>query len=244
MDKLVKRQLKLLAAQDANANLASASGPIDCACVIHGDAYSWKYVENLYSMLSRHLRPGIRLHVYTERDRPVPEPFIKHCLDDWNISGPKKSWWYKLELFNSAHHQGPLLYFDLDVLICKDITEVVNNFQSLNKFLMVKEPYQDIVNSSIMYWSGDYSYLYNNYVNNKDLLCEEYKKVPRYGDQSYISENVEYDLIENYAPINFINWKHHKIETPINDPSILIFTSRHQKPSNNLELDIVRTNWR
>ena len=51
-------------------------GPIDCACVIHGTAYSWDYVERLHSMLSRHITPGIRLHVYTEADRPVPEPVV------------------------------------------------------------------------------------------------------------------------------------------------------------------------
>jgi hypothetical protein len=214
---------------------------LNIACVLKvqeskkGVIYSEEWVEKLFHQISRHLHT----------------PFNFTCLSNVStkfntipLITESHSFWNKIELFRPNLFTGPVLYFDLDVLICKDITKVVNNFQSLNKFLMVKEPYQDIVNSSIMYWSGDYSYLYNNYVNNKDLLCEEYKKVPRYGDQSYISENVEYDLIENYAPINFINWKHHKIETPINDPSILIFTSRHQKPSNNLELDIVRTNWR
>jgi hypothetical protein len=88
------------------------SGPIDCACVIHSDAYSWDYVERLYSMLSRHLSLGVRLHVYTEADRPVPAPFIKHALDDWEISGPRRSWWYKLQLFDSEKFSGSLLYFD------------------------------------------------------------------------------------------------------------------------------------
>ena len=102
------------------------AGPIDCACVIHGDLYSWKYVDRLYSMLSRNITQGIRLHVYTEERRLVPPPYIKHSLDDWKIGGPKKSWWYKMQLFNTAHHAGPLLYFDLDTVIVKNIDWLVN----------------------------------------------------------------------------------------------------------------------
>ena len=100
------------------------TGPIDCACVIHGDAYSWTYVERLYNMLSRHVTPGIRLHVYTEADRSVPAPMIKHALTDWSISGPRRAWWYKMQLFNTQHHAGPLLYFDLDTVIVRNIDSV------------------------------------------------------------------------------------------------------------------------
>ena len=64
-------------------------GPIDCACVIHGTAYSWDYVERLHNMLSRHITLGIRLHVYTEADRPVPAPMIKHVLEPWSIASAK-----------------------------------------------------------------------------------------------------------------------------------------------------------
>ena len=101
----------------------TTTSPVDCACVIHGTGYDWIYVERLYNMLSRNLPNGIRFHVYTEHDRLVPAHMIKHVLTDWpEISGPKRSWWYKLQLFNSAHHQGNLLYFDLDTVILRDIS--------------------------------------------------------------------------------------------------------------------------
>jgi len=211
---------------------------LNIACVLKTNKdsiYSEEWVDKLFNQVTRH----------------VNIPFKFTCLS--NISTKfntvplvtdSQSFWNKIELFRPNLFEGPVLYFDLDVLICKDITEVINKLQVLNKFVMVKEPYQEIVNSSIMYWSGDYSYLYNNYIKDREQICEEYKRVPRYGDQSYISEHVEYDLIENYSPENFINWKHHKVDTLINDPSILIFTSRHQKPSNNTELEIVQNNWR
>ena len=64
--------------------------PIDCACVIHGDAYNWKYVDTLYSMLTRNLSRQVRMHVYTEQHREVPPHMIKHVLTDWpGIRGAK-----------------------------------------------------------------------------------------------------------------------------------------------------------
>ena len=68
------------------------NAPIDCACVIHGDVYQWHYVDTLYSMLTRNLSRPIRMHVYTEHDRPVPPHMIKHVLTEWpGIQGAKKS---------------------------------------------------------------------------------------------------------------------------------------------------------
>ena len=96
-----------------------------------------------------------------------------------------------------------------------------------------------------MYWKDDYSYLYDNYVNNQHNIVAEYADISRsgaLGDQAYIHENVKHMLIEQYTDNNFIEWRHHKIETEITNPSILIFTSQ-QKPSNNLHLDIVKQNW-
>ena len=100
--------------------------PVDCACVIHGTGYDWTYVDRLYNMLNKHISRGVRLHVYTEADRPVPTPYIKHTLTDWGISGPKRAWWYKMQLFNPDHFRGQLLYFDLDTVIVNNIDWICN----------------------------------------------------------------------------------------------------------------------
>ena len=64
---------------------------VDCACLIHGDMYNWSYVDNLYSMLTRHLSFPIRLHVWTESHRQIPHHMIKHDLVEWpGVAGPKK----------------------------------------------------------------------------------------------------------------------------------------------------------
>ena len=111
----------------AKKNRARPDTVTDCACVIHGSGYDWQYVEKLYNMLTRNLQGSIRFHVYTEASRSVPPHMIKHQLTEWpGIGGPRRSWWYKMQLFNQHHHQGNLLYFDLDCVIVADLQWLVD----------------------------------------------------------------------------------------------------------------------
>lgn len=130
---------------------------LDVGCVIHGDVYDWCYVDRLYSMVSRNLSIPVTLHVWTEHDRSVPPQYVKHCLEEWpGIRGPKKSWWYKMQMFNSNHFAGDLLYFDLDVIICGDISWVMDlptsRFWALRDFRHLQRP-TSRVNSSMMWWN-------------------------------------------------------------------------------------------
>lgn len=169
--------------------IATITGPVDCACVIHGDAYSWSYVERLYSMLNRHITPGIRLHVYTEEHRQVPSPMIKHSLSNWGITGPKKSWWYKIQMFNPEYHSGPMLYFDLDTVIINNIDWMwqlpLQYFWSVRDFKYLWRPTHYAVNSSVMLWDTQkFGHIW------KQFLSEDFARtLKRYhGDQDYIND--------------------------------------------------------
>ena len=165
------------------------TGPIDCACVIHGDGYNWVYVDRLYKMLSRHITPGVRLHVYTEEHREVPHPYIKHSLLNWGISGPKKSWWYKIQVFNRDYHNGALLYFDLDTVIVDNIDWIWNlplqYFWTVKDFKHLWRPLFTGVNSSIMWFSTQtFDHVWNNFKNQElNQIIRKY-----HGDQDYITE--------------------------------------------------------
>jgi len=222
MDKATKRALKLAAAHDSAANRALKQslnaernqlpllelGPIDCACVIHGSAYSWDYVERLYSMLSRHITPGVRLHVYTETDRPVPENFIKHGLTDWHINGPKKSWWYKMQLFNTDYYAGPLLYFDLDVVITRNIDWIwqqdLQHFWAVRDFKYLWRPTSYNINSSIMRWdTRRYGHIYEEFVRKDfDRILKRYR-----GDQDYITDCVSPDQRRFFDIAQVASWR-------------------------------------
>ena len=154
-----KRAAKAARAEQRQRRRGQLPGIVDVACVIHGRGYDWIYVERLYNMVSRHMPVPIRFHVWTEHDRSVPPHMIKHVLDEWpGVSGPRKSWWYKMQMFDPQHHAGDLLYFDLDTVIVDDISwmvqETTDRFWILRDFRYLQNPrIQHNVNSSIMWWN-------------------------------------------------------------------------------------------
>jgi hypothetical protein len=161
---------------------------VDCACVIHGTGYEWQYVERLYNMLVKQIPQGIRLHVYTEHHRSVPPYIIKHCLDEWpGIGGPKRSWWYKMQLFNREHFDGPLLYLDLDVVVVRDLGWITDchtdYFWALRDFRYLQRKNISNINSSVMYFDvSKFSWIWDDFVQKN--INDVVKQFP--GDQDYL----------------------------------------------------------
>jgi hypothetical protein len=164
---------------------------IDCACVIHGSSYDWVYVERLYNMLDRYISRNIRLHVYTEASRPVPAPMVKHVLTEWPITRARRGWWYKMQLFNSAHHAGPLLYFDLDTVIVQNIDWI---WAHPSQYLWAPKDFKYLwksthsgINSSVMWWdTTKYQHVWEKFAR------QDLEKIMRkyHGDQEFISDLV------------------------------------------------------
>lgn len=186
LSKEEKRQIKRFSKE--NPLDSSPTSEIDCACVIHGDAYEWRYVDTLYHMLCRHLTRPVQLHVYTEASRPVPAPYIKHSLIDWNIGGPKQSWWYKVQLFNSENFRGNLLYFDLDIVITQNIDWIWNlktrHFWAVKDFRYLWRSTAQEINSSMMWWdTTQYDWVWKNF-----LELDLKQTMNRFsGDQNYLN---------------------------------------------------------
>lgn len=234
--------------------------PIDCACVIHGTAYDWSYVERLYNMLNRHITQGIRLHVYTEADRPVPEPMIKHVLTNWGLTGPKRAWWYKMQLFNPEHFKGPLLYFDLDTVIVDSLDWLVklptNNFWTVRDFKRLWRPTFYGINSSVMYWNtAQFESVWKQFCQeNFNAVIAGY-----HGDQDYITAVIPATHLK-FLPIEQVkSWRWECLDggydfkrrrflspntgtNPSQTASILIF---HGNPKPNKITDsYVQSHWR
>lgn len=162
---------------------------VNCACVIHGDAYDWSYVDHLYNMLQTNSKHQIQLHVFTESTRVVPEPYIKHSLVEWpGISGPKKSWWYKMQLFNPEHGLGRILYLDLDTVIIQNIDwlwELHDQyFWAIRDFKYLWRPTWTGINSSVMIWDTDkFSWIWKDFTSkNINATIKLY-----HGDQDYLN---------------------------------------------------------
>jgi len=177
----------------AKKNRITPGPVVDCACVIHSTGYDWRYVENLYSMLTRALPGGIRFHVYTEHDRSVPPHMIKHILTEWpGIAGPKKSWWYKMQMFNPEHHAGNLLYLDLDTVVVRDLSWILNldtrYFWAIRDFRYLQNPHHTGFNSSVMWWNvSEFSWIWQNF--SKQDITQLVKNNP--GDQDYLTKVID-----------------------------------------------------
>ena len=182
---------------------------LDCACVIHGHGYDWVYVEKLYNMLVRNSTRKIRFHVYTELERSVPPHMIKHVLTEWNgVTGPRKSWWYKMQLFNSEHHQGPLLYFDLDLVLVRNIDWIANlptrYFWAIKDFRYLWRNNHAGINSSVMWWdTRKFNHIWQEFsTQNLDYICKKF-----HGDQDYISMHISNKERRTFEEKYIMSWR-------------------------------------
>ena len=166
---------------------------MDCACVIHSDGYSWDYVDRLYHMLTRNSQYQIKLHVFTEPGRDVPTHMIKHNLVEWpNISGPKRSWWYKMQMFNSEHFRGRLLYMDLDVVLTDNIDWIwaqdTRYFWAVHDFRYLWRSTWTGMNSSVMLWDTQrWAHIWQEFQNNN--IAATVKQY--HGDQDFLNAHIK-----------------------------------------------------
>ena len=173
----------------AKKNRPPISSTIDCACVIHGDAYDWIYVERLYNMLKVNSTHDIRLHVFTEPSRTVPAPFVKHELTEWpGIAGPRKSWWYKMQMFDPVHNLGRVLYMDLDTAITGQIDWIWDHSDqylwAIKDFKHLWRPMWNGINSSVMIWDTQkFAWIWDDFCRkNINATVKLY-----HGDQDYLN---------------------------------------------------------
>lgn len=257
-----KRAAKAARAEQRERRHGQLPRSVDVACVIHGRGYDWIYVERLYNMVSRHMPMPIRFHVWTEHDRSVPPHMIKHCLDEWpGVSGPRKSWWYKMQMFDARHHAGDLLYFDLDVVITGDLSWIVqkatDRFWIVRDFRYLQNPrIQHNVNSSMMWWNvASWQSIWNEFQRrNVTEVVRQY-----HGDQDLINVLVPpgQRLFFDDKRVQSWRWQAHdggwdfakrKPRQPgsgtvlSQDVSVLVFHGR-PKPHELLDNNVIQAHW-
>jgi len=138
-------------------------------------------------MLCRHSSDAITLHVLTEPDRSVPAPFVQHTLELWpGVAGPKKSWWYKLQLFDLARFQQPMIYFDLDIVIVDSVDWIWHTdpdlFWAVKDFWYLWNPGRVRINSSVMRWDpAKFYWIWEDFQKNRNRIIAGYR-----GDQDYL----------------------------------------------------------
>ena len=209
---------------------------ITVACVLRKGGkvgYDASWVEKLQNSVTRNLTIPHRFVCFSDCDIPCERIPLQY-----NGLG----FWSKIELFRPGVLTGPVLYIDLDTVICNNFDQVVNQLID-QKFVMLHETDKNVVSSAILWWHGDQSHLWNLWLTKSSTEWkDQYCTMPRYGDQAFIEDNSNHTLLHHYVPLEWIGWSSQRII----DPTIkfLIFRKPSQKPSTMLTHQLVQQHWR
>jgi hypothetical protein len=138
------------------------------ACVKWGERYTASWVLRLRTMVRRHLSPPHRFVCLTE----APVAGVE-CIP---LAEGLTTWWSKLSLFRPGQFTGPVLYFDLDVVLTASIDRIVSIAEADKSRLWMRDDFSyslrsprsglDVAmrrmlggagccNSSVMAWRAD-----------------------------------------------------------------------------------------
>jgi hypothetical protein len=208
---------------------------INVVCVLRNGGkvgYDATWVEKLKNSVARNLTLEHRFICLSDVNVPCEHiPLISH----------NAGFWAKLELFRPSLFDCPELYIDLDTVICANLDDLVDRIKD-QQFVMLLETDKNVVSSAVMWWQGDHSYLWDQYleISSKEIK-EKYSKMPRYGDQAFIEDYTDHTLLQDYIPTEWVGFSSQReIST---DTKILIFRKVSQKPSTMLDHPLVQQHW-
>jgi hypothetical protein len=167
--------------------------PNHVLCVKWGNKYNSQYVNVLKNMCRRHITIPFDFHCLTEDSNGLD--------DDINVVKLPalpgiKTWWSKLYMFSpELPVKGTLLYFDLDVIIFKNInnlfTHTPKKFMIIRDFNRCRVKDWKISNSSVMRWeTGQLDYLWTDFASDPGKVISS-----NHGDQDWITKRASKDII-------------------------------------------------
>lgn len=197
--------------------------------------YDSSWVEKLQRGIERNLTHPHRFICFS--DCPVSTTRIP--LDSKDIG-----FWAKLQMFKPGALNGPVMYLDLDTVICQNIDSVVSQIKN-ETFVMWHEADKNIHSSAFMYWQGDHSYIWDIFSKQPLSYWQHlYGSPPLYGDQAVISENVKHTLLTDHCPSEWFHIASHKdLNRNLESVKLLMFRKVSQKPNTMQYHPLVQQHW-
>ena len=154
-------------------------------CVKWGNKYISQYVNVLYNMCKKHITVPYEFHCITDDLKGLDSHIkvIKFPQQPWI-----KTWWSKLWMFGShLPLQGNILYFDLDVIIFRNIDNLFTHnpgkFMIIRDFNRCRVKEWKLCNSSVMRWqTGTMNFLWDDFKIRHTQIMQS-----NHGDQDYIT---------------------------------------------------------
>jgi len=161
-------------------------------CVKWGNKYPSQYVNVLKNMCQRHITVPFEFHCLTEDPKGLdPDIQIIKLPSHPGI----KTWWSKLYMFSpDLPIKGTVLYFDLDVVIFKNIDRLFSHnageFMIIRDFNRCRVSDWKLSNSSVMRWeTGRLDYLWTEFAQEPSNVIRN-----NHGDQDWITKRAAKDI--------------------------------------------------
>lgn len=167
-------------------------------CVLKsGGIYNASHVERLQRSVAKHLPIKHRFVCLSDVDVPCERIVLRN---DW------PGWWSKMELFWRLQ---PVLYFDLDTLICGDLTDIATQ-AAMPEFTVLRDFYRESgIGSGMMAWGVDMKPLYHAFGKDPSGFINKYGSR---GDQAFIEDHADKNLIvkwQDRLPGQVVSYKTH-----------------------------------
>jgi hypothetical protein len=216
--------------------------PLTVACVWKRGESTYDqhdYITPLRNAVARHLPQPHRFVCLTDAEA-VPEGVERIPLrHGW------RGFWSKVELFRPGLFRGPALYFDLDTIICGDITPLAA-FDG--PVLASWDLQHGWLNSSLLRWQVDLSCIYEAMVADPAGVQRRYDGGALWGDQGLIQDTLtERNIPWRWAQDVFteaVQWHpNHQRHTAPMPGTIVALWYGHPKP-HEVSSKWVDTHWR
>jgi len=105
------------------------------------------------------------------------------------------NWYNKLQMYDKFR-DGENLYFDLDMIIYDKLPNLIRNKFTLLNDTWWRESAHTPLNSSIVSWTGDVSYIWNKFKSKEQYYLNTYNK----GSDEFYFKEIEYNTYDNICP--------------------------------------------
>ena len=181
---------------------------VNIVCVKYGTKYNSEHVKRLYRMVEKN----------------ISLPFYFYCLSDTDIedinvipldtSLDLESYWWKICLFD-LNLSGPVLYFDLDVIIQNNFDHIINQIKQ-EKILTINGRHYGVyypydgneeniltipeakINSSILGFYCNHKDIYNKFFDDLDFNIVFYYGLDRFLSELYFDKFNWIDFSKDY----------------------------------------------
>jgi hypothetical protein len=162
---------------------ALGNAPLTVACVYKkGGIYDGRdYVQRLASAVSRHLTIPHRIVCLTDDARRMKGVETIKLRHGW------PGFWSKVELYQPGLFRGPVLYLDLDTVVCGPMDAIA---QTPGNVVASWDLQYGWLNSSLVLWRVNLSCVYDAMVADPDAAIRQYDTGPLWGDQGLLQDTL------------------------------------------------------